>query len=360
MEAGHAVRARIGGAWMRLDRIFLNGIGTHRPEAFPAAKAVELGLYDEADFVENGLTGVCIAGEMSAPEMAVVAARQCLARSGLLATDIDVLLYATVFAQGPEVWSPAAYVQREVVNTDAPAIGIGQGCNGMLAALELAACYLTASQERTTALLAAADNCTSPQLDRWRSSPGFLPADAASALLVGTRPGFARLASVGSVTIPELEPLHRGDEPLFPAGGATGRMIDLRRRGEYFRTHGMLLAEVAETVAKVQGELIERLLAEAEITLVDLSRVVYVNAARYLTEHWFTKPLGVPLSKSAFDFGRNVGHAGASDQTLSLEHLVATGQVGPGDHVLLAGLAPGMSIAAAVIEILERPAWATN
>ncbi|GAA1397642.1 hypothetical protein GCM10009639_35260 [Kitasatospora putterlickiae] len=57
------------------------------------------------------------------------------------------------------------------------------------------------------------------------------------------------------------------------------------------------------------------------------------------------------------DLGRTLGHLGACDQFLSLTHLLDSGALAPGDHVLLTGNGAGISLAAAVVEVLEHPAW---
>ena len=68
-------------------------------------------------------------------------------------------------------------------------------------------------------------------------------------------------------------------------------------------------------------------------------------------------PLGIAPERGMLDLGRTVGHLGACDQFLALAHLVDTGAVGPGDHVLLMGNGGGISLAAAVVEVLDRPTW---
>jgi 3-oxoacyl-[acyl-carrier-protein] synthase-3 len=53
------------------------------------------------------------------------------------------------------------------------------------------------------------------------------------------------------------------------------------------------------------------------------------------------------------EFGRGLGHLGASDPIAALDHLVATSAVGPGDRVLLMANGVGISLSCAVIEILR-------
>ena len=89
-----------------------------------------------------------------------------------------------------------------------------------------------------------------------------------------------------------------------------------------------------------------------------VTRVAVMNHSRSFTEQICESALGLPLSQSVWEFGRDIGHCGASDQVLALEHLVATGELGPGDHLLMLGQGPGAVLSSVVVEILESPPWA--
>ena len=67
--------------------------------------------------------------------------------------------------------------------------------------------------------------------------------------------------------------------------------------------------------------------------------------------------LGLPMSMSTWSFGRTVGHLAASDQVVSLEHLLTSGELGPGDRLLMLGVGPGITLSCAVIEIISSPPW---
>ena len=342
---------------MEVGDVFFTGLGVYQPRSVNAGEAARRGDYDRASYLENRLTGVCVAGDVSPPEMAVHAARQALARAGADPADIGLLLHASVFLQGPEMWLPAYYVQREVVGSAVPAMELRLGCNGLFAALELAAPRLAALPAGRTVLFTTAENLESPLLDRWNSAPGFLQGDAGSALLLDREPGFARLLSVESVAVPQLEPMHRGGEPLFPPGATTGDKIDMRTRALHFRDTVMPLADAAELAAAALCALTDRLLAEAGRTMAEMTRVVYANTAGYYLQSQVLEPLGIPLDRTTWQFGRGIGHTGASDQLLSLNHLLTTGALAPGDHVLLLGAAPGFTLSGAVVEIRSVPAW---
>lgn len=67
----------------------------------------------------------------------------------------------------------------------------------------------------------------------------------------------------------------------------------------------------------------------------------------------FLLPLDVDEDKALWEYVNTIGHTGAADLFLGLEHVWRTGQVGPGDHVLLIGASTGMEAGAAVVRITE-------
>jgi 3-oxoacyl-[acyl-carrier-protein] synthase-3 len=342
---------------LKVTDVYLSGLGVFQPPGVDAGEAARRGEYDPGAYLENRFTSLCIAGDISPPEMAVRAARQALSRAAADPAQIGMVLHATVFFQGPEMWHSPAYIQKKIVGSAAPAFEIRLGCNGVFAGLELAAPRMGAMDPDETVLLTSAENFGSPLIDRWNSAAGFILSDAGSALLLCRGAGFARLRAVGSAAMPELEQLHRGGEPLHPGSALLGKKIDMTSRALYFREHAMSLTDAAEVSARTQVELVERTLDEADRKMDDMKRVIYHNVAGYLMDQLLLEPLGIPMDRTTWQFGRGIGHTGASDHWLSLNHLLVTGQLTAGDHVLLAGGAPA-TVCSAVLEILDVPEWA--
>jgi 3-oxoacyl-[acyl-carrier-protein] synthase III len=342
---------------LKVTDVYLSGLGVFQPPTVDAGQAARRGEYDPGTYLENRLTGVCIAGDISPPEMAVHAARQALSRAAADPALIGLVLHGTIFFQGPEMWPAAGYIQKEIVGNAVPAFEIRLGCNGVFAGLELAAPRMGAMGPDEMVLLTTAENFGSPLIDRWNGAPGYIVGDAGSALLLCRGAGFARLRAVGSASMPELEQLHRGGEPLYPSSTPLGTQVSMKSRALYFREKVMSLADAAQVHTRAQVELIERTLDEADRKLDDMTRVIYGNAAGYLTEQLLLEPLGIPIDRTTWQFGRGIGHTGASDQLLSLNHLLVTGQLAVGDHVLLAGGGPA-TVSSAVLEILDVPEWA--
>ncbi|MEV0819655.1 ketoacyl-ACP synthase III family protein [Nonomuraea rubra] len=340
---------------------YISGVGAFLPRTVVSVeKAVAKGWYPAEEAELHNLAGAAVAGDVPAPEMALHAAQSALKRSGRSPADLDLLLYASTWHQGPDGWPPHSYLQRQLVGGDVLATEIRQGCNGMFIALELAASYLDAAPGRQAALLVAADNYGTPLMDRWRMGPGYIGGDAASALVLTKETGFARLMSVCTVTVPEAEELHRGTEPLFPPGVTVGRRMSFGARNEQFRQQVMPRGEATAALFRIQRALmdvVERALAESGIEAGDLTRVAFMNYSEEIVEQRCMAALDLPMSRSTWDYGRTIGHCGASDQVLALDRLLLTGELGPGDHLLMLGTGPGVTVSSAVIKILDTPAW---
>lgn len=340
--------------------IYLNSIGVYLPPTVSTEWAEEQGLREHKHSRVNGLTGAAVAGDMPAPEMALKAAQEAFQRSGHPAGDIDLLVYADVWHQGPDGWQPQYYLQHHLVGPRPLSVELHHGCSGMFSALELAVGYLRGDPDRSNALLVSSENFGTPLIDRWRSSQEDLMGDGACAVILTKKPGFAQLLAASSVTIPGAEGMHRGDEPLFPPGVTTGRNVDFGARAEAFN-EAMAKAGDSPT-SKIGGHLLlllRQVLEETDLDIEDMARTVFMNASRSFTE-LIAAAVGVPLSMSTWDYGRTIGHVGASDHIISLDHLLLTGQLKPGDHVLMLGIGPGVTLTCAVVKILALPSWITS
>jgi 3-oxoacyl-[acyl-carrier-protein] synthase-3 len=339
---------------MRLGNVFIAGLAAYLPERVSVQDAIAAGDCD-ADKMETGWLGAAIAGDTSAPELAVIAGKQALERSGHEAEEIDLLAHVYFSHQGPEGWTPQHYILRHTVGRNIPALGMMHGCDGVVTAIDLAACYLTASPGRTAALVTTADNFGTPLVDRWRCHPGLVWGDAGAAVVLSLRTGFARLLATNSTSIPQMEELARTNGPLFPPDCTVGRPMNIAKID--ISNGSISPAEAAAMIQKVEAELGARTLDEAGVSVSDITRVTHIHAGNeaFLAHH--LQPLGLSPDRGIVDVGRHVGHLGTGDHLVGLNHLVEKGEVGPGDHVLMLGIGVGTGISCAVVEIVEQPAW---
>ncbi|MFJ9948562.1 ketoacyl-ACP synthase III family protein [Kitasatospora sp. NPDC091207] len=340
---------------MKFDNLWISALSAHIPELVTTEQAVAAGWYDAEEARQLDWLSVAVAGDESAPDMAVRAARKALADSGHEPREIALLLHATANHQGPDMWSPQHYVLRHTVGGNIPAIEIKQGCNGFLAAMELAGCYLGAAPGRTAALVTSADNWGDPLVDRWRATPGGLFGDAATAMVLSQRSGFARLVNIRTFSLPELEELNRGGEPLFPPGATTGTRVDLRERAATYKG-GQDLVQAGQLMGETQRALILDTLDEAGLKPEEITRIAhqFVGSAGILQR--LLEPFGPDaVARGVWDFGRSTGHTGANDQTSGLHHLLSTGQLRAGDRVMMLGAGAGIAFSCAIVELVGAP-----
>ncbi|MEU1849627.1 ketoacyl-ACP synthase III family protein [Streptomyces sp. NPDC019990] len=335
--------------------IWLAGVGSWLPDAVSTEQAVAHGWYGAADRDASGIRAVRVAGEVPAPDMAVRAARAALRRSaasGLTPDDFGALLHCATYHQGPDGWSAPHYVLRHTLDRPISAAQIGPGCLGMIAALELAAHRLAADPSRDAVLVTSGDNFSVPVVDRWNSSKLFLLADGGAAAVVSRRGGFARLVSIGSASAPALEEMHRAGEQLFPPGITVGRSLNFEERSAHLRQQWEQgTAAPSVHFGEVVADTVDRVLAEAGTSLGKVARVCHTGYAQGALHSIYLAPLDIEPSLGTWEFSRDIGHVGAADPFIALEHLWTRGEVTPGDHVLLLAAGPGMEVACAVVEI---------
>jgi 3-oxoacyl-[acyl-carrier-protein] synthase III len=337
------------------DDVYVAGLGLYLPEEKTNVQdAIADGRCDP-ETAQVGWVSTRIAGDMPAPDMAIEAANQAIARSGHAPEDIALLLHACAWHQGPEGWSPQHYIQRHTIGGNSPAVGLRQGCNAGLGSMELAVPYLLAGEGREAVLICTADNFGTPLYDRWRAHRAVVYGDAAAAVVLSKRGGFAKLLALGSKSMPQFEELSRGVEPLFPPGVTVGRTLDFEQRMAGY--NGELLFEAREHVPTLGADIAKLTLDAAGLSVGDVTRVVHQATGSEMFLQVLLGPLGVPVDRGIVRFGQENGRFGAADQLAGLTHIVDAGEVGPGDVVLMLGGGPGMTATCAVLRIEDKPSW---
>lgn len=334
------------------QRVHVAGTGVFLPDrVMTAEEAVGLGRYTQEQRAEHEQISVRVAGELSAPDMAVEAGRRALAHSGFEAADIGLVIHVNVFHQGPDGWSPPYYIQRQVLGTDVPALEIRQGCNGMLTAVDMASAYLRANDFCKAVLITSADNFSAPLVDRWQAHPGCVLGDGAAAVVLSGSPGVAEVLALGQTALPDLEEMRRSGIPLFPPPATVGTVMDFKAPAGHYRASGHSLMEVGTRINDALRGVLKQTLADAGLALADITAVTHMNMAPRRIDERMLAPLGLDGAKSTTGFGRTVGHLGASDQFLGLDHLMSVGRLASGDHVLMVGVGPGVDLSCLILRM---------
>ncbi|WP_369360004.1 ketoacyl-ACP synthase III family protein [Streptomyces sp. cg2] len=340
---------------MRWNEMYIAGTGSCFPQRDYCAQAVAEGRYDADEHEKNGYRSISIAGEMSAADLAVSAARPALARSGHAGDDIGLVLHASLHHQGQDHWTAASYIQERTAGGRAPALEIKQGSNGGLAGLVLALSYLSVHQGQGAALVTTADKFCPPVYDRYNSDKWMVLGDGGSAAVLSRRGGFARVLATAMDSDPGLEEMYRGDG-FSDAPFASGLPLDLRERKRGYMDR-VGLPEVALRCTAGLQNVVKEALGDAGTDIDGIARFVFPNVGKSLVQWDYLDTFGIDEDRTTWAWGSGIGHAGAGDQFGGLNHLAETGALAPGDRVVLAGSGIGFSWACAVLEIVEAPEW---
>ncbi|WP_344942043.1 ketoacyl-ACP synthase III family protein [Sphaerisporangium flaviroseum] len=320
-------------------------------------KAVAEGRYDAAEYQEDGYIALPVAGPDDSPaDMAVSAGQVAVERAGVPGGDFTIVLCATTSFQGLDHWSPAPYIQHRTVGSGAQSVEVRQACNGGMAALELAAAYLSVGSLSAAALLTTTDKFALPQFDRFRSDKGMARGDGATALVLSRRPGVARLLSTASIGDPKHEGTGRGDAKWADASGEQGWPVDLRSRREQYTDRMGDIKTIMTDLAVRQHESVQLALADAKVDFADINWFVFPNVSQGVAKIR-NQAFGIDEGRTTTRWGLETGHIGAGDQFGGLTYLLETHQVSVGDRVLLSGAGGGWNFTAAVVEITEVPDW---
>jgi 3-oxoacyl-[acyl-carrier-protein] synthase-3 len=337
---------------MRWDDIHISAATARLGGLETTADAVADGRYDAEENTASGYLSVSVCETVPAVDLAVDAARRCLEQCDGQAGRFALVTHSYVGFQGLDDFATGAHVQSRTVGGDATALEIRQASNGGMAALELAAAYLTCGPAGRAALLTTSDVFMPPACERYRTR-GTLFGDGGTALVLSREPGLARLLSTSSTADTTHEGLQTGGEAWTHVAGGNGWPVDTDARvAGYIAKHGEeVFVDLVRSIFTAERRTIEEALADAEVTAADITCWVFPNMGLALTDWGARARLGVDIGRSTWEWGRRVGHLGAGDQFAALAHLLGTGAVRPGDRILLNGAGSGFTFTSAVVEI---------
>ena len=289
-------------------------------------------------------------------DLALQASLKAIEAAGIGSDQIDLVVVATTTPD--QVFPSTACILQDKlgIRNNCAAFDMQAVCGGFVYAMNTADLYIRSGQAKT-ALVVGADNHSTPLVDRWRMFAGTVMGDGGCALLVTTDGGFAEVLAVNLTTVCEAEPVSDGGVPMFPPEATVGRPLDFVARNREFRER--LLAQGGTSallgIQKKLMEMVDQTLAEAGITLTDVTRVAFPHGRRDELCRGALSWLGLEMADTTWEFGASIGHLGVSDQFVALDHLLATGALAAGDYVLLIGLGAGITMSCAALRIIDIP-----
>lgn len=330
-----------------ISSFVISGWGEYRPRQVLTSREMDT-LYGHAPGWTETEFGIS-ARHVAAPDetsamMAAEAARRAIARAGWADTPPDVIIGGCGVMEQP-IPSTATLVQDclGLGRSGVPCFDVNQTCLSFVAALDIAAMGLAVG--RWGRALVFASDIASAGLDPASPKTRSIFGDGAAALAIEARPGEVRgLVSVATVT-------HGAHHRLaqLRSGGTKLRVdegYDALVAGSYFEMDAFGIFKAA---AKAVPGVIERALADAELTRDDMACIICHQASAPGVEH--IKRLFAPNSARVVDLFATTGNQIAASIPTVLAHALESGRASPGDPILLLGTAAGISATAMVIRL---------
>lgn len=156
-------------------------------------------------------------GDEVGVDFAINAGISALKSAGLTPDRIGVCAHSWAYDQGHELWSPSHYVAHQIGLVNATPINVYYLSNGAGLSVDSVHGWL-ATHNQDHGLVTTGDRFDLPRFDRWNSSDGVAYGDGGTAVVVSRAPtdGTLRVAAIGHASAPQLEKMHRGNDPLGP------------------------------------------------------------------------------------------------------------------------------------------------
>lgn len=288
-----------------------------------------------------------VAEQLAAPEMAVLAARECLDRADWDAGGLDLLVHSWTYHQGHDVWPVVHYIADQIgASPRTHPVGVQQFCDGGAAGLHLAASVLLADDDAHCALVTTADRSAWHQWERGRPA-GFGDGATAALLLRGpSEEAVLSLLSMAHRSQHTGERACRGEEEFTPAPmwhKATLDATDVVR---------LTAAEDVVTMRKAVRQCLRHALDDAEIEPAD-PRIRYVVLPRIdqlLMDVMYSGAFEHLVHAQPVVFGTNTGHLGGGDVVANAVELRDRDMLRPGQIAVFASVGAGWTWSTMVVQ----------
>lgn len=281
-------------------------------------------------------------------DLAVEAARACLANRGIDATELDAIIVATVT---PDMLFPATacIVQAKLGAPNAWGFDLSAACSGYLYALQIGAKLIESGAQKKVLIIGA--DVMSSIIDYTDRTTCILFGDGAGATLLEpceeTRNENGEMeAEIGLIDYVHEVDGNGADSLNMPAGGslhpATHATIDAKQH--YVRQDGGAVYKVA---VRKMAELSESVLRRNDITGSDIDCFIPHQANRRIIEATADR-LGMPLDRVVINIDR-YGNTTAATIPLAMDTAIKEGRLKKGNLVMLASFGGGYTIGSTLL-----------
>ncbi|MEU5404132.1 ketoacyl-ACP synthase III [Streptomyces sp. NPDC005963] len=271
--------------------------------------------------------------EQATSDLAIGAARAALGQAGISAAELGLVIVATSTPDSPQPATACVVADELGVRPGTAAFDVNSVCSGFTFALSIAERMLNGTSPEYALVIGA--DVYSRILSPTDRRTIVLFGDGAGAVVLG-RGGRQRLISTRLASFASARELIGvpGGGSRLPATEGT-----LREGKQYFSMDGRGVTQFIETHV-VPG--IKEFLKDNGVSQDDIAHFVPHQANGRLLES-MSEQLGIPSERMVTTVTR-YGNTGAASVPITLDHLVRSGSVTPGDLTLLAAFGGGMSM----------------
>ncbi len=273
--------------------------------------------------------------------MALTASREALDEAGLSATDLDMIIFATL-TPDHQLPCTACELQHALGARQIPAFDLNAACSGFVFSVITAAQFIGCGT--ADRVLVIGSESLSTITDMQDRSTCILFGDAAAAAVMGRSESGQR----GIISCFWGSDGSGGKLIWIPAGGAKepASTRTVNERLHFLRMRGREVYKFA--VTRMQ-ELIKETVADAGIAISDISMVVPHQSNLRIIELACRK-LGIPQSSVVVNIDR-YGNTSAASVPLALHEARRAGRIQSGDLVLLIAFGGGLTWASALMRV---------
>ncbi len=276
---------------------------------------------------------------LATSDMAVEAAKNCLAERGIDPTEIEVIIVATVT---PDMLFPATacLVQDKLGAKGAWGFDLSAACSGFVYALQTG-CKLVESGAHSKVLVIGADTMSSI-LDYTDRATCILFGDGAGAVLIEP----AEVGELGMIDFAHEIDGSGGCSLYMPAGGSLNppSAETVAKKMHYVHQDGQAVYKYA---VRKMAEATEKVLTRAGITGADLGCFIPHQANKRIILSTAER-LGMPLDRVIINIDR-YGNTTAATIPLAMQTAREEGRLKKDDLVLLASVGAGFTVGAALL-----------
>lgn len=268
-------------------------------------------------------------------DLAAAAGKTALAKAGLSADDVDLVIVAT---STPDLTFPSTAVltQHKLGMTRGAAFDLNAVCSGFLYALTTADTYIAAGKAKTVLVIGA--ETFSRVLDWEDRTTCILFGDGAGAIVVQAQEGKGDASDRGVLTTA----IH-SDGQYAPLLGTTGGVSSTREAG-FVHMQGK---EIFRHAVGKMAESVEQCLQDVGLSTDDIQWLV-PHQANMRILHATAKRLNIPEERAILTVDKHANTSAASIP-LALSIAADEGKFSPGDLIATPALGAGLTWGAGLI-----------